>query len=582
MIAGRLPAVLVRAAPARRRSTAPTRCRRTSSRSSCSRAVGFALYRRLVLHPKRLEGDKLEHTDALIILSMIAGLMVTLLLFTAFELRRSDPAAYGAEKVVSRPLAMALGAVVPPDAAHVAARVFWWAHALLILVFLNYLPYSKHLHVIVVAHQRLLLEHERAGTEGRDAADGPRGGDVEQFGATRRRAPVVEEPARRLLVHRVRPLHGGVSGEHHRQAAQPAQDRRQHAPAADGEGAARRRAIAWSSCAPRSLHGEGGDAGATTVDAGARAPPARQLHHRGGALGVHELPRVRHGVPGVDRPARRDQRAAAQPGAHRVALPGGAAAGVRVARAQRLAVGVPARPTARRGPRAWTSRRWPSSRSAASSPTSCSGSAAWARSTTARRRSPSPSRASSRRADIRFAILGQEESCHGDPARRMGNEYLYQMLAKGTIETLDRYEVTTIVTHLPALLPPDRQRVPAARRQLRGHPPLDVHRAAAAGGPRAAATAERASELTVAYHDCCYLGRYNDVYDAPRETLKRALPVVTLVEPARTQRPRPVLRRRRRPHVDGGDARASASTSSAPRSCSPPAPTRSPWRARSA
>src|SRR4051794_39999922 len=47
-------------------------------------AVGFALYRRLVLHPKRLEGDNLEHTDALIILSMIMGLMVTLLLFTAF------------------------------------------------------------------------------------------------------------------------------------------------------------------------------------------------------------------------------------------------------------------------------------------------------------------------------------------------------------------------------------------------------------------------------------------------------------------------------------------------------------------
>src|SRR4051812_20365593 len=110
-------------------------------------AVGFALYRRLVLHPKRLEGDSLEHTDALIILSMIMGLMVTLLLFTAFDLV-VDPAAYGAEKVVSRPLAMVFGSVTPAAAAQVAARVFWWAHALLILVFLNYLPYSKHLHVV--------------------------------------------------------------------------------------------------------------------------------------------------------------------------------------------------------------------------------------------------------------------------------------------------------------------------------------------------------------------------------------------------------------------------------------------------
>jgi Fe-S oxidoreductase len=52
-------------------------------------------------------------------------------------------------------------------------------------------------------------------------------------------------------------------------------------------------------------------------------------------------------------------------------------------------------------------------------------------------------------AGIRFAILGQEETCNGDPARRMGNEYLYQMLAKQAIETLDRYATTTIVTSCP-------------------------------------------------------------------------------------------------------------------------------------
>src|SRR5215211_5813383 len=94
-------------------------------------AVGFALYRRLVLHPRRLEGDNLEHTDALIILSMIMGLMVTLLLFTAFLLV-AQPAAFGPEKVVSRPLAMILGGVLCPSAAMAGYHVFWWAHALLI------------------------------------------------------------------------------------------------------------------------------------------------------------------------------------------------------------------------------------------------------------------------------------------------------------------------------------------------------------------------------------------------------------------------------------------------------------------
>src|SRR6185436_6492657 len=67
-------------------------------------AIGFAFFRRLVLHPKRLEGDKLEHTDALIILSMIGGLMVTLLLTNAC-LYLVDPLVVGPEKVVSRVLA---------------------------------------------------------------------------------------------------------------------------------------------------------------------------------------------------------------------------------------------------------------------------------------------------------------------------------------------------------------------------------------------------------------------------------------------------------------------------------------------
>src|SRR3954463_11155585 len=94
-------------------------------------AVGFALYRRLVLHPRRLEGDNLEHTDALIILSMIMGLMVTLLIATACLLV-IEPAAFGPEKVVSRPLAMAFGSVLSPAAATTGFHVFWWAHALLI------------------------------------------------------------------------------------------------------------------------------------------------------------------------------------------------------------------------------------------------------------------------------------------------------------------------------------------------------------------------------------------------------------------------------------------------------------------
>src|SRR5690348_3566328 len=80
-------------------------------------AVGFAFYRRLVVHPRRLEGDNLEHADALIILSMIMGLMVTLILATGF-LAAARPELVGPEKLVSRPLGLLFGGMMTPAAAY--------------------------------------------------------------------------------------------------------------------------------------------------------------------------------------------------------------------------------------------------------------------------------------------------------------------------------------------------------------------------------------------------------------------------------------------------------------------------------
>jgi len=137
-------------------------------------------------------------------------------------------------------------------------------------------------------------------------------------------------------------------------------------------------------------------------------------------------------------------------------------------------------------------------------------------------------------AGVDFAILGQEEHCHGDPARRMGNEYLYQMLAKDTIGTLDRYEVKTIVTSCPHCFHQMGNEFP----QLGGnyeviHHSTYIERLLQEG--RVPLDTAEGKKLTVAYHDSCYLGRYNDVYEAPRETLRRALPVIELVEPKRTK-----------------------------------------------
>lgn len=124
------------------------------------------------------------------------------------------------------------------------------------------------------------------------------------------------------------------------------------------------------------------------------------------------------------------------------------------------------------------------------------------------------------KANVEFAVLGTEESCSGDPAKRAGNEFLFQMQAVTNIEVLNAYEVKTIVTACPHCFNTIKNEYPSlgGSYKVMHHTQflkqlLDEGRLAIQGG--------KFKGKRITFHDPCYLGRANNVYEAPRDLIAK-------------------------------------------------------------
>ncbi len=470
-------------------------------------AVVGALWRRFVLKVPRLQGDTSERLDATIVLVAIFVIVVSLLLMNAarIALAADYPWAF-------RPFSMALSPLVAGPFAPALFHLTWWIHILAIFAFMNYLPYSKHFHVVTSLPNVFFAEIPFPNALKPIDFEAE---NAEKFGALD-----IEDLSWKTLLDGYTCTHCGrctsvcpanTTGKLLDPRAiivQINQRTRERAP------------LLWAKQQGKSVDEERWN----TVDAKHLVSdyiPAEALWQctTCGAC-MQECPVMIEHVPAIIELRRGQVMMEANfPYEAQTALtnlennftPWNFSPEERADWAEGLGIKTAAE-NADMEVLFWVG---------------CAGSY------DARAKKVSRAFATLlQKAGVNFRILGTEERCTGDPARRIGNEYLADMLIKMNVETLQRYGVKKIVTICPHCYNTLKNEYPAFGGNYEVLHHTQLLQQLITEGRLAIDEAQFAT--TVAYHDSCYLGRYGQEYEAPRSVLQQ-VQGLQLREPQRTR-----------------------------------------------
>lgn len=452
-------------------------------------ALFAALYRRLIVRPKRLEGTWLHTVDALVII----GLILTLI--AAFYGLRVIEAKPGFTPVTNALHKLVLGSAVTARAMHPWAFAFFhWLHNLVVLGFLVYIPYSKHLHLLTALPNLYLREDKNRGRIGKLDLEAE---DAERFGVS-----AITDYTKKELLDAAACTECGRCQESCPAYAtgKPLSPKEvilglkahlfEEGPALLRDAAAAPKHALYPEVISHDVLWA-----CTTCRACEEACPVEILP-MSKLIGLRQARVLMEGD-----------------------FPEEAQTALRNVETQSNPWGLPQESRAD-----WAKDLGIKTLAEDASPeylffVGCAGSYD--------QRYMKVTRAVAQllgQAGVSFGILGTEECCTGDSAKRVGNEYLAQMLAQQNVDTMNGYGVKKVITACPHCFNAIKNEFP----QYGGQFEVLHHTEVLARLLDEGRLTPKKRLGNIVYHDSCYLGRYNDIFEAPRAILARAGEVTEL------------------------------------------------------